>query len=190
LCRFSGHNKIHKQLDALVAEYLGVEAAICFPMGYGTNSMNIPVVVGKVARWLSVDDWRCIVFQGCLILSDELNHASLVTGCRLSGAVIKVFKHNGSAFHSYWSERFDVCECLSTSDVVDLERKLIEGVIGGHPTLRRPYKKILIVMEGIYSMEGTISPLPQVLALKKKYKAYLFLDEAHSIGSISVVMRL
>ncbi len=53
---FSGHSKIHKQLDALVAEYLGVEAAMCFPMGFGTNSMNIPAVVGKVARCWSVDD--------------------------------------------------------------------------------------------------------------------------------------
>ncbi|CAC5420937.1 SPT [Mytilus coruscus] len=73
-----GYLDIHKKLDTLVAEFLGVEAAITIPMGFATNSMNIPCLVGK----------------GCLILSDELNHSSLILGARLSGASIKTFKHN------------------------------------------------------------------------------------------------
>uniref|UniRef100_A0A8C0D5K8 Serine palmitoyltransferase long chain base subunit 3 n=1 Tax=Balaenoptera musculus TaxID=9771 RepID=A0A8C0D5K8_BALMU len=68
----------HKELEDLVAKFLNVEAAMVFGMGFATNSMNIPALVGK----------------GCLILSDELNHASLVLGARLSGATIRIFKHN------------------------------------------------------------------------------------------------
>jgi len=98
-----------------------------------------------------------------LILSDELNHASLILGARLSGATVKTFKHN---------------------DPKDLEDKLKKHVVEGHPLTRRPWKKILIIVEGIYSMEGSIVRLPEIIALKKKYKAYLFLDEAHSIGAL------
>ena len=98
-----------------------------------------------------------------MILSDELNHSSLVLGSRLSGATIKVFKHN---------------------DVEDLEKKLKESIIYGQPRTSRPWKKILIVVEGVYSMEGSIVRLPEIIAIKKKYKAYLYLDEAHSIGAI------
>lgn len=142
-----GSLDIHKKLEALTAQFLGVESALVFGMGFATNSMNIPVFVGK----------------GCLILSDELNHASLVLGARLSGSVIRVFKHN---------------------DMVDLEAKLRDALLYGHPRTRRPWKKIMIVVEGVYSMEGSIVRLPDVIRLKKKYKAYLYLDEAHSIGAL------
>lgn len=66
----------------------------------------------------------------------------------------------------------------------DLERQLRQGVIQGQPRTYRPWRKILIVVEGVYSMEGSIVNLPDVIALKKKYKAYLYLDEAHSIGAL------
>ncbi len=68
------------------------------------------------------------------------------------------------------------------ADVRDLERKLRDAVVYGQSKTHRPWKKILVVVEGVYSMEGSIVNLPDVIALKKKYKAYLFLDEAHSIG--------
>lgn len=104
-----------------------------------------------------------VVLQGCLILSDELNHASLVLGARLSGATIRIFKHN---------------------NMQSLEKLLKDAIVYGQPRTRRPWKKILILVEGIYSMEGSIVRLPEVIALKKKYKAYLYLDEAHSIGAL------
>uniref|UniRef100_A0A8D2JAQ1 serine C-palmitoyltransferase n=1 Tax=Varanus komodoensis TaxID=61221 RepID=A0A8D2JAQ1_VARKO len=137
----------HVELENLVAEFLGVEASLAFGMGFATNSMNIPALVGK----------------GCLILSDELNHASLVLGARLSGATIRIFKHN---------------------NVQSLEKLLKDAVVHGQPRSRRAWKKILILVEGIYSMEGSIVHLPEIVALKRKYKAYLYLDEAHSIGAI------
>ena len=54
----------------------------------------------------------------------------------------------------------------------------------GHPRTHRPWKKVLIVVEGVYSMEGTICRLPEIIDLKKKYRAYLYLDEAHSVGAM------
>ncbi|XP_055977943.1 serine palmitoyltransferase 3 [Sorex fumeus] len=137
----------HKEVEELVAKFLNVEAAMVFGMGFATNSMNIPALVGK----------------GCLILSDELNHASLVLGARLSGATIRTFKHN---------------------NMQNLEKLLRDAVTYGQPRIRRAWKKILILVEGIYSMEGSIVRLPQIVALKKKYKAYLYIDEAHSIGAV------
>ncbi|XP_062617555.1 serine palmitoyltransferase 2-like [Saccostrea cucullata] len=66
----------------------------------------------------------------------------------------------------------------------DLESKLRFAVTEGMPRTHRPWKKILIVVEGIYSMEGSIVRLPDIIRLKKKYKAYVYLDEAHSIGAL------
>uniref|UniRef100_A0A7N6A278 serine C-palmitoyltransferase n=1 Tax=Anabas testudineus TaxID=64144 RepID=A0A7N6A278_ANATE len=142
-----GNLSIHEELEKLVANFLGVESSMTFGMGFATNSMNIPALVGK----------------GCLILSDELNHTSLILGARLSGATIRVFKHNN--MHS-------------------LEKMLREAVCSGQTRTHRPWKKILIIVEGIYSMEGSVVRLPEIIALKKKYKAYLYLDEAHSIGAV------
>ncbi|XP_040905485.1 serine palmitoyltransferase 3 [Toxotes jaculatrix] len=142
-----GNMSIHEELEKLVASFLGVESSMTFGMGFATNSMNIPALVGK----------------SCLILSDELNHTSLILGARLSGATIRVFKHNN--MHS-------------------LEKMLREAVCSGQPRTHRPWRKILIMVEGIYSMEGSVVRLPEIIALKKKYKAYLYLDEAHSIGAV------
>ncbi|XP_026165688.1 serine palmitoyltransferase 3 [Mastacembelus armatus] len=142
-----GNLSIHEELEKLVANFLGVEASMIFGMGFATNSMNIPALVGK----------------GCLILSDELNHTSLILGARLSGATIRVFKHN---------------------NMQSLEKMLREAICSGQPRTHRPWRKILIMVEGIYSMEGSVVRLPEIIALKKKYKAYLYLDEAHSIGAV------
>lgn len=68
--------------------------------------------------------------------------------------------------------------------MVDLEQKLREAIVKGQPRTHRAWQKIIIIVEGIYSMEGTIVNLPEVLRLKKKYKAYVYLDEAHSIGAM------
>ena len=142
-----GNLKCHQILEERVAEFVGTEDSITFGMGFATNSLNIP----------------CLMSKGCLIISDELNHASLILGMRLSGATVMVFKHG---------------------NVEHLEKILRNAVIKGHPRTRRPWKKILIVVEGVYSMEGTICRLPEIVALKKKYGAYLYLDEAHSVGAM------
>src|SRR4051812_31397886 len=75
-------------------------------------------------------------------------------------------------------------------DINDLEKVLRDAILYGDfrsgNTKFKPYKKILIVAEGIYSMEGSICHLPEIIALKKKYKCYLWLDEAHSIGRSNI----
>lgn len=142
-----GTLKIHQELECLVARFLGVEDSVIFGMGFATNSTNIPTFIG----------------DGCLILSDEVNHASLILGCRLSKSVIRVFKHN---------------------DMKDLEKKLRDAIVDGQPKTHWPWKKIIIIVEGVYSMEGTLVNLPEVIRLKKKYRVYLYVDEAHSIGAM------
>lgn len=138
---------LHIELEELTARYLGVDDAIVFGMGFGTNSLNIPALLEP----------------GCLVVSDEKNHASIILGLRLSGATIKVYRHN---------------------NMKDLERVLKSAIVVGQPKSGQPWKKILIVVEGVFSMEGSIVKLPEVIALKKKYKAYIYLDEAHSIGAM------
>lgn len=90
-----------------------------------------------------------LVGKGCLVISDELNHSSIRFGVRLSGASVRQFKHN---------------------DMNDLEALLREVISQGQPRTHRPWKKILIAVEGLYSMEGTLVNLPKLVELKRKYK--------------------
>lgn len=145
--RLEEMHRMQIELESTVAKFVGKPEAVCFGMGFATNSTCIPSLIGP----------------GCALVSDELNHASLVLGMRLSGAKSFVFKHN---------------------DMEDLETVLRNAVVQGQPRTHRPWKKIIIVVEGIYSMEGSIVRLPEIIELKKKYKAYLYLDEAHSIGAL------
>ena len=107
--------------------------------------------------------FSALVGKGCLIISDELNHSSIRFGSRLSGAMVQIFKHN---------------------NMKDLERLLREVISQGQPRTHRPWKKILVTVEGLYSMEGTMCNLPALIRLRRKYKFHLFVDEAHSIGAL------
>ena len=143
----AGTSELHVEVEELIAKFVGKPSAMVFSMGFATNATAFPALVSK----------------GCLVISDELNHASIRYGARLSGAIIEMYKHN---------------------DVKDLERLLREVISQGQPRTHRPWKKILVVVEGLYSMEGTMCNLPGILALKKKYKFNLFVDEAHSVGAL------
>ena len=143
----AGTSDLHMEVEDLVAKFVGKPSSMVFSMGFGTNGSVLPALVGK----------------GCLLISDELNHASIRFGSRLSGAMIEMFKHN---------------------DVKDLERVLREVISQGQPRTHRPWKKILVVVEGLYSMEGTMCNLPGLIRLKKRYKFNLFVDEAHSVGAL------
>eukprot|EP01105_Mastigella_eilhardi_P006397 TRINITY_DN17995_c0_g1_i1.p1 TRINITY_DN17995_c0_g1~~TRINITY_DN17995_c0_g1_i1.p1 ORF type:complete len:950 (-),score=227.56 TRINITY_DN17995_c0_g1_i1:189-2957(-) len=135
-----------RQVEKMIAKFLGKEDAMVVPMGFATNSTIIP----------------CLMGPGSLIISDSLNHASIITGAKLSGADIKVFKHN---------------------DVNHLEELIVDALTPLRDGVRR-YNKVAIIVEGIYSMEGETCPLPEIVALKKKYGVYLYVDEAHSIGAV------
>ena len=128
-----GGNDLHVQAERLMAAFLGAEDCMIVATGFATNSTNLPALVSK----------------GCLVISDELNHSSIRFGARLSGAMVRQYKHN---------------------DMDDLEALLRECVSQGQPRTHRPWKKILIVVEGLYSMEGTLVDLPRILELKDIYK--------------------
>jgi serine palmitoyltransferase len=142
----SGRLHVHRELEKTIASFLGKEDALVWGMGWGVNATGIASLAGR----------------GTLIISDSLNHASLVVGCRASGGVVRVFQHN---------------------NVKDLEKVVRNAIVSGQPLTHRPWRKIIILVEGVYSMEGEVPPLPEIVALKKKYKCYLYVDEAHSIGA-------
>uniref|UniRef100_A0A7S2ZY80 serine C-palmitoyltransferase n=1 Tax=Rhodosorus marinus TaxID=101924 RepID=A0A7S2ZY80_9RHOD len=142
-----GRNDILEELEETMADFLDKEASIIFGMGFATNSQVLCSLVGP----------------GCLLISDALNHASIVVGSRNSGAKIRTFAHN---------------------DARSMENTIRESIATGQPGTGKPWRKILVVVEGIYSMEGEICNLPEIIRVKKKYGVSLFLDEAHSIGAM------
>lgn len=142
-----GTTTLHKELEDTVAQFVGQEDCMVFGMGFATNLTAIPAIVGP----------------GDLILSDSLNHASIVLGARASGAKVKVFRHG---------------------DMSHLETLVRDSIAHGQPRVRRAWRRVLILVEGIYSMEGEIVDLPKIIEIKRKYKCYVYVDEAHSIGAI------
>ncbi|CAH0714031.1 unnamed protein product, partial [Brenthis ino] len=140
-CAELGSTPLHDELERTTAEFLGVEAAVVFGMGFATNALGLPALAAR----------------GALVLSDENNHASLILGLRLAGVTVRVFRHN---------------------DLAHLERLARDAVAEG------TWTKIIIVVEGVYSMEGSVVPLAAMVALKKRLGLYLYLDEAHSVGAM------
>jgi serine palmitoyltransferase len=147
-----GTTVLHRQVEQTVARFLNKQDAMCLNMGFNTNATTIPALVAR----------------GDLLISDQLNHTSIVNGARASGASIRTFRHN---------------------DMQHLEEILREAIVMGQPRTRRPWNKILIIVEGIYSMEGEYCDLRNVVRLAKQYGAYTYLDEAHSIGAMGCTGR-
>ena len=133
----AGTMKLHMELEEQIARFKNVEACVVFQSGFTANAGTVSAVLGK-------ED---------LIVSDELNHASIIDGARLSRATIKVFKHK---------------------DAQDCERILEE-----HANF--PGKK-LIITDGVFSMDGDIAPLPLLCDLAEKYGCIMMVDDAHSSG--------
>lgn len=136
----SGTLPPHEELETALAKFKGTEAALVFGSGYLANLGVIPALIGT----------------GGLILADRLCHASLIDGCRLSGAGFRVYRHN---------------------DVAHLKSLLA----------KRPSKRdTVIVTEGVFSMDGDLAPLPELIELADRYGARLFVDDAHGIGVMGV----
>ena len=132
----SGTSALHQALENRLALFKGTEAALVFNSGYAANTGIIPAIVGI----------------GDLILSDSLNHASIVDGCRLSKAQVKVYPHKDSV--------------------------QVEMLLKNNLQARRK----LIVTDGVFSMDGDIAPLPDLVYLSEKYGAILMVDDAHGTG--------
>ena len=133
----AGTMKIHMDLEEKIAGFKNVEACVVFQSGFTANA-------GTVSSFLGKDDF---------IISDELNHASIIDGCRLSRAKILVFRHK---------------------DVAHAEEQLAS-------VKNQPGKKLLIT-DGVFSMDGDIGPLPGLCEAADKYGAIMMVDDAHSSG--------
>ena len=133
----AGTMQAHVALEEQIARFKKVEACVVFQSGFTANAGTVSAILGK-------DD---------LIISDELNHASIIDGCRLSKATIKVFKHK---------------------DAADCERVLKE-------TENWNGKKLLVT-DGVFSMDGDIADLPALCGLAEKYNCIMMVDDAHSSG--------
>ena len=133
----AGTMKIHMELEEKIARFKNVEACVVFQSGFAANAGTVSAVLGK-------DDF---------IISDKLNHASIIDGARLSRAKILVFEHK---------------------DIADAEAKLAS-------VKDQPGKKLLI-SDGVFSMDGDIGPLPGLCDLAEKYGAIMMVDDAHASG--------
>lgn len=132
----SGTTKLHKKLESSLQKFKKVESVVTFQSGFTANLAVIPAITDK----------------DTIIFSDELNHASIIDGCRLSRAQVVRYLH---------------------ADMKDLEQKLIEY---------QQSENKLIITDGVFSMDGDIAPLDEIYELAKKYKAMTMVDDAHGEG--------
>lgn len=132
----SGSLELHSELEAELAALKGAERALLFPSGYQAN-------IGTVSALVGPDD---------LILSDALNHASLIDGCRLSRAQVRVYRHAD----------------------VEHAAQLLKG--------RKRFRRVLVITDGVFSMDGDLAPLPGLCDLCERNDAWLMVDDAHGTG--------
>jgi len=133
----AGTMSLHVELDQRLARFKGVESAISFQSGFTANLAAIPALVGKEDA----------------IFSDELNHASIIDGCRLSRAKIIRFSH---------------------CDVADLEKQLKEH--------RANFRRAMVITDGVFSMDGDVAPLDKIYQVSQNYETILMVDDAHGEG--------
>jgi 8-amino-7-oxononanoate synthase len=139
----TGRTELHAELERKLAEFEGTEAALLFPTGYAANVGTITALVGK----------------GDAIYSDELNHASIIDGCRLSGATIHIYPNSATGHRQ--------------GDLDQLASWLRQG---------RQYRRRLIVTDSVFSMHGTYTALAGLVHLANEHDAMLLVDEAHATG--------
>jgi glycine C-acetyltransferase len=132
----AGSLTLHDELEETIAQFKHTEAAITYTSGYVTNLSVISTLMGR----------------GDYVLSDKLNHASIVDGCLMSGAEFRRFKHN---------------------DIADLEHRLEQIA---------PDVSKLVIADAVFSMDGDVIDLPNMVKVCRKFGAYLMIDEAHSVG--------
>jgi len=135
----AGTMDIHTELERRLAAFKGVDAAVVLQSGFSANTAVIPVLVGK-------ED---------LIISDALNHASIIDGSRLSAARIERYAH---------------------ADAADLEQVILKN--------KGAYRRALVITDGVFSMDGDLAPLDEIYAVTSKYDVMLMVDDAHGEGVV------
>ncbi len=141
----AGTMTLHETLEADLAAFKHAPAVLTFQSGFAANTGVIPTITGETD----------------LIVSDELNHASIIDGMRLSKAPRKVFRH---------------------ADVGSLAEVLREATTAGRDGAGAPYRLILVVTDGVFSMDGDIAPLPGIVEAAEAYGAAVMVDDAHASG--------
>jgi glycine C-acetyltransferase len=141
----AGTMTMHQELEAELAAFKGTPAVLTFQSGFTANTGVIPTITGETD----------------LIVSDALNHASIIDGMRLSKAPRKVYAH---------------------ADVAALTAVLEEAVERGRDGTGEPYRLILVVTDGVFSMDGDIAPLPGIVEAAEAAGAAVFVDDAHASG--------
>ena len=141
----AGTMSMHEALEAELAEFKGTAAVLTFQSGFTANTGVIPTITGETD----------------LIVSDSLNHASIIDGMRLSKAPRKVYPH---------------------ADVEALKGVLAEAIENGRDGSGEPYRSILVVTDGVFSMDGDIAPLPGIVEAAEAVGAAVFVDDAHASG--------
>src|SRR6185503_11039518 len=141
----AGTMSMHEALETELAEFKGTPAVLTFQSGFTANTGVIPTITGETD----------------LIVSDSLNHASIIDGMRLSKAPRKVYPH---------------------ADVEALKGVLAEAVENGRDGSGEPYRSILVVTDGVFSMDGDIAPLPGIVEAAEAVGAAVFVDDAHASG--------
>lgn len=139
----NGTLKLHVELEEMLAKFKHTEAAIAYQSGFNCNMAAISAVMD----------------QNDAILSDELNHASIIDGCRLSKAAIIRFKH---------------------SDMEDLRAKAKETRASGQ------YNKIMVITDGVFSMDGDIALLPEMVKISEEFDLITYVDDAHGSGVLGM----
>jgi glycine C-acetyltransferase len=141
----AGTMSMHEALEAELAEFKGTPAVLTFQSGFTANTGVLPTITGETD----------------LIVSDSLNHASIIDGMRLSKAPRKIYPH---------------------ADVDALRAVLDEAIEHGREGTGEPYRLILVVTDGVFSMDGDIAPLPAIVEAAEAAGAAVFVDDAHASG--------
>lgn len=141
----AGTMALHEELEAELARFKETQAALTFQSGFTANTGVIPAITGEAD----------------LIVSDALNHASIIDGMRLSKAPRKLYPHK---------------------DVAALDAILREAAEHGRPDMGEPYRLVLVVTDGVFSMDGDIAPLPGIVEAAEAHGAAVMVDDAHASG--------
>lgn len=135
----AGTMELHMEVEKSLAKFKGTESSLIYQTGFAANAGLIPQLAGK----------------GDIIISDELNHGSIIDGVRLTKADRAIFKHK---------------------DVGDLEKVLIDA--------DKKYNRILVITDGVFSMDGDIAPMDKIAKVSQEYGAMTYVDDAHGEGVI------